>query len=235
MKRFGLWIALTYIAAAQTPSVERLNVKATAGWICDLFEVKEGQIFIATRDLDHLHDIRYRLPANSEIKPIVGGFSPDFRGVIIDQPNLYPVEIHCAKLGYGEYELTINSPFLNLMDSTPSDLDPVSKDHPKVALINEADFRPIAEQIHAHFTRITHLKPHAFRVRSEDGWPSEHYVWSNTNFTARLSVYQANDHVGLEVSVKKPGDELKNLQTRRKGQEEPCRGWGGLIGEPAKP
>lgn len=235
MKCIFLCFCIVCFAAAETPPVKKLNVKATAEWICGLFEVEAGQIFVVSRDLDHLENIRYRLPANSEIKPLGGGFPQGYRGVIIDQADLYPIEIHCANLGYGEYELCINTPFHYLMDSLPSDIDPDSKDHPKAALITEADFRPIAEQIHAHFTRITQSKPHAFRLQSEDGWPSEHYVWSNTNFTARLSVYQANDHVGLEVSVKKPGDELKNLQTRRKGQEEPCRGWGGLIGAPVKP
>jgi hypothetical protein len=235
MKRISLWLVLVCLATAATPPAKKLNVKATAEWICGLFEVKEGQMFVASRDLDHLENIRYRLPANTEIKPLGGGFAPAYRGVIIDQADLYPIEIHCAKLGYGEYELCINSPFHYLMDSLPSDIDPASKEHPKAALITEADFRPIAEQVHAHFTRITQVKPHAFRLQSEDGWPSEHYVWSSTNFTARLSVYHANDHVGLEVSVKKPGDELKKLQTSRKGKEEPCRGWGGIIGEPAKP
>lgn len=234
MKHLALWLVVVCLASGEAPPAKKLNVKDTAEWICGLFEVKNGHIFVATRDLDHLYDIRYRLPAGSEIKPLGGGFSPDYRGIIIDQSDLYPVEIHCAKFGLGEYDLCINSPFLYLMDSPPSDIDPASRDHPKAALITEADFRPIAESIHSHFSRITGLKPHALRLQSEDGWPSEHYVWISDRFTTLLSIYQANDHIGLHVKVKKPEDDLQKLQQRRKGKEEPFKGWGELIGTASK-
>lgn len=233
-----LGIAATFLArlgmGQDTPTpAPKLDAEATGKWIASLFEVRDGEIYIATRDLAHLPDIRYKVSEGTEIKPLGSGFS--IQGVIIDQPELYPVEIDCSNLGRGLYQLNIDAPFLYLMDSLPPDIDPASRGHLKAETIDAVDFRPIAEVLVKHFSQIVGKKAFVLRSVSDmgklgvGGWPSEVYLWEGRNYVVLLTAYQANDHSGLSLTVKRPEGEREKLAKRTPSTKEPFKGWGDPI------